>query len=383
MELKPAVTAFLFAILLAVFLLTEGKEENNNTVQDVWQGRITTVTASGAMVETTSGTFWVSDTNLCCNAIRGDSILILGRGRGRFLTALSIRIKHSNSLCSKARRGFRNILAARIDDLEARGLTGGLLMGLRGIIPSETAMAFRNTGTSHLLALSGLHTVIVAFILTVAAGAVFGKRPASFITAAAGVVIFVLLSGGRASTVRAGIMSVSALLWMCCRGGKLHGLSLWWLALVISICISPGILQDRGAQMSFGAVLSLLLFGRTFHGKLAFLLSPLHAGITVTAGLMPLITGVYGGIVLTGPLATVLSLPFMISVMVLGGLAAAGVSVVLPLLQWTAGAWTGMLKGLAASSVALPGNVLWPLWVFSLLTLRVTSKWNGFHRRFR
>ncbi len=383
MELKPAVTALLFAALSAAFLLPGGGETDQNTVQGIWRGAIITVTATGAMLDTHTGTFWISEADLCTNALRGDSVLVLGVRRGKYISPLSIRVKQSNDVFSITRRRFRNILAERISNPEARGLTGGLLMGLRGLIPEETANAFRDTGTSHLLALSGLHTVIVAFVLTLSAGAIFGRRPASYLTAAAGIVLFVLLSGGRASTVRAGIMSVLGLLWMCFRGGRLHGLSVWWLALIISLAISPDILSDRGAQMSFGAVLALLLFGKAFTGRFSFIFSPLYAGVTVTAGLMPLITEVYGGMVLWGPAATVLSLPFMVSVMVLGTLATAGVTFLIPLLEWTTGAWTEMLSVFSSRSVTFPEYILWPVWVFSLFVLRVISKWNGFHRRFR
>jgi len=287
------------------------------------------------------------------------------------------------NLFSRIRRSFRDTLCDRISDPEARGLSGGLLMGLRGMITRETSEAFRNSGTSHLLALSGLHTAIVASILTAAAGLCFGRRPMAFVTAVCGVAVFVLLSGCRASTVRAGIMSATAILWMCFRGGRIHLATVWWLALGISLVLLPGTLHDRGAQMSYGAVLSLILLGTRFTGRLSFILSPLYAGITVTVALAPLITAVYGGLPWLGPTATVLSLPFITVIMALGIAVAAGLHVMEPLLVAVSSAWHGMLGLMAHDEIIIPAAILWPVWILLVVFLRAASRYNGFHRRFR
>lgn len=385
MELKPVVTSVLF-ILLGCFYAFFGGERPVPPGNElgVWRGTVETVTAGGAMVRTSSGTFWVSHPALSLTALRGDSLLVLGYRSQGFISPMSIRRKPASGLVRAIRESYRRILLERIDDPAARGLTGGLTLGLRGLVPAGITDVFRETGTSHLLALSGLHTVIVAALAFLLFRLLLGRHPASHFTAAAFTIIFVLLSGGRPSTVRAGIMSAAALFWTALHGGRMHGLSLWWMALLASVLLSPVTLLDRGAQMSFGAVLSLLLLGRSYRGRASMILSPLHAGVAVTVGLSPLIAGVYGGLSPAGPVATVLSLPFMASVMVLGSAVSAGAGLLEPLLGWITGIWTSMLSALSPGVISVGRDPLLLLpWGFSVLLLRVLAKWNGFHRRFR
>ncbi|PIE51507.1 hypothetical protein CSA37_10895 [Candidatus Fermentibacteria bacterium] len=384
MELKPSVSAVLF-LLLALFVLlkTANTHESSAVGHGVWRGRIETVTAAGVMLSTSCGTFWASDTALSLRALRGDSILVLGLAHGRFITPYSIRLKESQSIFSRMRRAYRNLLIRRIPDQAARGLTGGLTMGLRGLIPKEVSALFKSTGTTHLLALSGLHTVMVAVVITAFFRVFLGRRASSFAAASVFTILFVLLSGARASTVRAGIMSAAGLLWSGFRGGRIHSLSVWWAALLLSVLLWPEVVNDPGAQMSFSAVLSLIFIGKSYRGKAAFILSPLHAGVAVTAGLLPLLLHIYGGVVPTGPLATVLSLLPLMSVMIAGTLVSAGLKFLLPLLTLITSIWMEILRFLGAEPLFISNEVIMICWVPALVILRIWAKWNGFNRRFR
>ncbi len=383
LKLKPSSSIVLFLVLLIALLYVNTGEQPAGASDGIWRGEVTTVTALGAMVSTSCGNLWVSSEDICRHALSRDSLLVLGRRNTRFISPFSIRVKPWDSPVRRIRAGIRSLLERRIGNCRSRGLAGGLLMGLRGMITKETADSFRNSGTSHLLALSGLHAAAAAAFILLINGLLFGKRSVSYVLAACGIVFFVVISGARASTVRAGIMSVCALLWISRRGGKLDILSLWWLSLAMSILIMPGTLTDRGAWMSYGAVLSLILLGKNFRGKAGIIISPLMAGITVTTALAPLITSMYGGFAWLGPLATVLSLPLMITVMFLGVLTAAGLPAAEQLLNAVSGFWHGMLEFFCHEPVAMPPALMWFLWVPALTGLRIFSRWNGFHRRFR
>lgn len=383
MELSTKTIAALF-IALAVLLMTRGEYpgyEGNS--HGVWRGELTTVTARGGMLSTAEGNFWVSDESLCRLSLKGDSMIVFGHKRGMFISPFSTRLKLSESPFASIRRRYRERLFETITHRSARGLTGGLLMGLRGMIPSTTADAFKQSGTAHLLALSGLHTGIVALVLLFLSRLFMGKGILSGWLAVLGIALFVTLSGGRASTVRAGIMASFAVLWMTHRGGKLHLLSVWWTALLLSLIFLPGTLEDRGAQMSYGAVLSLILLGRSLKGKHSALLSPFYAGVVVTISLAPLMSSVYGGFSWLGPLATVISLPFMLAMMAFGLLASLGVNQLTILIEIISGAWVNILQAFSHSPLSLPGMVLYPLWGILVLGLRVFSRWNQFNRRFR
>ena len=383
LRLKNEVKAALFPLLAAAVMVSGNEEHPEGVSNVVCRGEVTTVTARGAMLSTASGSRWVSSPAVCSTALRGDSLLVLGSENGRFIAPLSIRHKPSGSPVRFFRASFRSLLIKRIADNKARGLAGGLLMGLRGMITEETAQVFRNSGTSHLLALSGLHTATAAAVMMLLSSLIFGRRPVSSILAVTGIVLFVLLSGTRPSTVRAGIMSVCAVLWISRKGGRADILSFWWLALGLSILLVPETLSDRGAWMSYGAVLSLILFGKNFRGKAGFFLSPLFAGVTVTVALAPLTTSMYGGFAWLGPIATLVSLPLMTAVMFLGAASASGIPWASPALSAVSDFWHGLLGLFSHSPVNLKWNHLWLLWISALVLLRIFSRWNGFHRRFR
>lgn len=383
MELSNKLTAALFLILAILFFAIAEEPESNETSHGVWRGELSTVTAKGGIFSTTEGNYWLSSVLLAGSSLKGDSVLVVGYRVGMFISPFSIRLKPSITNTSILRRQYRNRLNATIEDPVARGLTGGLLMGLRGLITSETATAFKNSGTSHLLALSGLHTGIIALMLLFLSRLIIGRGILSGWSTVLGIYLFVVLSGGRPSTVRAGIMASFAVLWISHRGGKLHLLTVWWAALILSLLCLPGILQDKGAQMSYGAVLSLILFGRKFSSRYSALLSPFYAGVVVTVSLSPLITNIYGGLSLLGPTATVVSLPFMLAVMVLGFLSSAGLYEVSAVLTPVAGLWVDILGFFSHTPLVLPNSVLYPVWGVLLIGLRVFSRWNGLNRRFR
>ncbi|MCK5841924.1 MAG: ComEC/Rec2 family competence protein [Candidatus Sabulitectum sp.] len=384
MELSNRLLLILFAVLSILLIVREEESVcSGTTSHGVWRGQLTTVTARGGMISTENGHFWVSHKSLAMLSLKGDSLIVFGRRSGMFISPLSIRLKSSPSLISHIRRQLKARLLSTIHDPVSMGLTGGLLMGFRGVIPVGAAIAFKQSGTSHLLALSGLHTGIIALVLLFSARMLFGKGILSGLLAVFGIILFVALSGGRASTVRAGIMASFAVLWMSFRGGKLHLLTVWWAALILSLIFLPGTLEDRGAQMSYGAVLSLIVFGRNLRGRHSAMYSPMYAGVVVTVSLAPLMISVYGGVSWLGPVATVISLPFMLSVMVLGFLSFIGIPGVVLLLEPLSHFWVAVLEVLGHEPVCFPNYILYPVWGILLLGLRVFSRWNRFNLRFR
>lgn len=383
MEISKITQVVLFALLTMLLVSTGGNVQEGTKSHGVWRGELTTVTAKGGMLATSSGVFWVSDIMLAESSLKGDSAIVIGYRSGRFISPFKTRIKHSESIFSTIRRRYRARLISTIRNRASRGLTGGLLMGLRGMITDETAQAFRNSGTSHLLALSGLHTGIIALVLLFAMRSIFGKGIYSGWAAVVGIILFVTLSGSRASTIRSGIMASTAILWMTYRGGKLHLLSLWWATLTISLIFFPATLTDKGAQMSYGAILALIFFGKNFKGRFSVVFSTIYAGIVVTISLAPLITSIYGGFAWLGPVATVISIPFMLIVMGSGLISSIGLSPASVVLEVIANLWIQILQAFSHTALSLPALVLLPIWINLIVILRVFAGWNGFNRRFR
>ncbi|HQH79570.1 MAG TPA: ComEC/Rec2 family competence protein, partial [Synergistaceae bacterium] len=163
----------------------------------VFTGRVTSVSARGAMI----GNLWVSSGELGFRLDRGDSLLVLGARRGRFITPWGIRFRPDPGFFPSLRRSLVNRLRRSVPDTLALGLSSALLMGNRGMVPAGAADSFRRSGTAHLLALSGMHTGMVAGFILLLSRFIFGRRPLGSLFAGAGVVFFVLVTGAGPSTV--------------------------------------------------------------------------------------------------------------------------------------------------------------------------------------
>ncbi len=137
----------------------------------------------------------------------------------------------------------------------------------RSAAGEELSEAFKRTGTMHLLAISGFHVGVVAWVvwrLTALAGA--GRRPAGVLTLAASW-LYIILAGAPPSAVRAGAMLSAYLLGVV--GKRQFDLpqSIAAAALVI-LAVSPYQLFNVGFQLSFLAVLSIVCLTEDFYALL-------------------------------------------------------------------------------------------------------------------
>ncbi len=144
------------------------------------------------------------------------------------------------------------------DDPRMADFLAGMLIGYRQEIPADIEQDFRRTGTLHVFAVSGQNIaemVVVVLILLQLCGLV-RWRWAWMIAPI--VLLYCLLTGSPASTVRATVMALAVLLaWRL--GRPLNALGCWSLAFLAMLVWNPDVLLDPGAQLSFGVVLALIL----------------------------------------------------------------------------------------------------------------------------
>jgi competence protein ComEC len=304
--------------------------------------------------------------------------MVLGYRRGMYITPWSIRMKPARGIFHQAGRALLDRFTRSIPDSLALGLSTAVLLGARGRVPPSAAQAFQLSGTAHLLALSGMHTGIVAGFILLASRLLFGRRVIGAISAVAAIAVFVAVTGGRASTIRAGIMAGTVILWKAFHGGRVHPLSVWCVALVPA-ALDTALLSDAGAQMSYGAVLSLILLARSWKGLIGKIITPFWAGVVVITALAPVSLSVYGTLNPAGAVSTVLSVPLMTAVMALGALAAAGMGS--GLLAWLCGRWLWLLGLFTGLSVRVVPNPF--VWLFLILALYVVKGLGNFDKRFR
>ena len=141
---------------------------------------------------------------------------------------------------------------------DAYALVAAMTLGDKTAIDKDLRQTYNISGAAHVLALSGLHMGIIYAALTLLT---FGRRRRVVTQALIVIVLwaFVFLVGMPASAVRAAAMlSLYALLTLGYRE-KASINALAFTALVM-LSISPYTLFDVGFQMSFLAVLSILVW---------------------------------------------------------------------------------------------------------------------------
>lgn len=142
------------------------------------------------------------------------------------------------------------------------GIITALLTGRRGGLTPETVLAFRRSGASHILALSGLHLgVIYLFIRRILAPA--GNFPAARMIRS---IISIALCGAYTAVTGAGPSTVRAFLFIVINeiAGSLEGRShspaaTFSLALMIQLCLRPSLIASVGFQLSYLAMLGIIL----------------------------------------------------------------------------------------------------------------------------
>ena len=157
--------------------------------------------------------------------------------------------------------GLRRSLAGALDASLPEPQTSfakAVLLGIRDTMPSDVVEAFRNTGTSHLLAISGLHVgVVLGLVVPVSAG-LFGGRRGLYLLLPLGVIwLYVVLSGLSPSAERAAIMA-SFYLAAVALGRQRSALPALGFAAAFMVALNPQVVYDVSFQLSFAAMAGII-----------------------------------------------------------------------------------------------------------------------------
>lgn len=138
-------------------------------------------------------------------------------------------------------------------------LLKGILLGKRSDLPTETLDLFRNSGTFHVLAVSGLHVGLIAMFCYFGFSLFRLPQKALCVLTITAVLIYACLIGFRPSVFRASLMAILFLFaTLIDRDADLFNL-LAFAALVL-LLLNPQQLWDVGFQLSFVAVASIVYF---------------------------------------------------------------------------------------------------------------------------
>ena len=132
-----------------------------------------------------------------------------------------------------------------------------ILLGDRSQIPKPIKELFIQTGTAHILAISGLHVGIVAGLILIFLRLIPIGRRVQLVLTIFILLFYAFLTGGRPSVIRATIMAVVFLTSFLLEREPevLNTLS---LAALILLLLNPLNIFDVGFQLSFICVLSII-----------------------------------------------------------------------------------------------------------------------------
>lgn len=195
-------------------------------------------------------TYWKAKGIRHITFVTNDDFQVLSRSEPGVLTRFS----------EKVRSYVSNALESSLSSDQA-GVLKALLLGDKGDLSTSIRDRFANAGAMHLLAVSGLHVGIIAFLLLF----FFQKFPRfiSNLWAHLLVVIvlwcYALITGLSPSVTRAVLMFSLLILSRLARG-QYNPINVLFFAAFIVILWEPRVILDIGFQLSYLAVLGIFLF---------------------------------------------------------------------------------------------------------------------------
>jgi len=156
------------------------------------------------------------------------------------------------------RNSLSNSLSVCLPEPQS-SLARAILLGLRGSLPFDLVQSFYMTGTTHLIAISGMNlTILLGMVLALTIW-IFGRRnKAYFWISLAFIWLYTALTGLPATMVRAAIMG-SVFLAAELLGRQRNGLAALVLAAALMTAVEPRVLWDISFQLSFLSMLGLVI----------------------------------------------------------------------------------------------------------------------------
>ncbi|MCZ4496142.1 MAG: fold metallo-hydrolase [Thermoleophilia bacterium] len=220
-------------------------------------------------------------------------------------------------------RTVRATVFRGIEDPAAAAIASGVVYGRTDHVTATDEAAFLESGLWHLLAASGQNIALVAGCCILLARAAGRGRVFGALVAMAAIPAYVLVVGGGASIVRAGIMGELALLaWL---SGRLPDARQLLLVAVTMICwAAPGAHRSLGLQLSAACVAALIFWATqltrwlTDRGVPTVIAAGTAATVLCSLSTAPVLVLRTGAAPLTGIVANLIAVPLAGGILVAG-----------------------------------------------------------------
>lgn len=195
-------------------------------------------------------------------------------GNNEFRVAKYRNTKKYKVFINSLRTKIINIIRKNIPGKEY-GLAEALLIGYKEDLDKTLLQSYSNTGVIHVIAISGLHLGLIFWLLDLFLKPVFrinGLRLLVPILIILCLWLFTLLAGAQPSVLRSAVMFTSVLIgrsW----NKKISMINSLAFSALILLSINPMWLWDAGFQLSYAAVISIVLFAGHFY-KAVYIQNP-------------------------------------------------------------------------------------------------------------
>ncbi len=291
-----------------------------------------------------------------------DSVAATGSRRGGALGAVDAM-----------RRRAEDALGARLAAPEA-ALARGMVLGEDQAIDPLEREDFRLAGLSHVLAVSGQNVMLLCALALPLLGWLGAGQRTRVAALLALIAVYVPLAGAGASLQRAGVMGAAGLFALAAGRAPSRWYSLE-LAAVGTLALNPRATGDPGWQLSFAAVIGILLLAPPVQRALRGLPRALSEGAAITLAATiataPLIAHSFGSVSVAGVLANLVALPIVAAIMWAGviqcalaqfGAVLGAGQAAIDLLGSIDGVLLGLLRRVVRAFAEAPGaNVVLPL----------------------
>ena len=244
----------------------------------------------------------------------------------------------------------------------------GVILGYRADLSNEIKQSFMNTGTIHILAVSGSNVAVIVLIIYSVFGFLRLPRRLSGAATILGIVLFTFITGASPSVVRAAIMATVILLGTTFerKADVYNSLS---VAAIIILVMDSNALFDVGFQLSFAAVLSIVSIYPVLAKLIAriperfeeikgidYVLKLFAVSLAAQIGTLPFTAYYFGRVSLISLLANLIVVPLS-GLNVLLGVATVAVSLVSPFLASCYASLNKIAVDFLLGFVKVAGNV--------------------------
>jgi len=198
------------------------------------------------------------------------------------------------------RENVLGILRKNITGEKELGLAEALLIGYKDDLDQSLVQSYTNTGVVHIIAISGLHLGLIYWLLGIIFKFLKIHRSTRWLYPTliiADLWLFSLLAGGQPSILRSAVMFTCIVI-----GENLSKRTSIYNTMALSafilLCINPYWLWDVGFQLSYSAVLSIIIFMKPIYNWFYIKNKALDAiwklnAVTISAQLLTIPVSIY------------------------------------------------------------------------------------------